>query len=72
MSGRIVSHVGNQAVVELSSKNVPELRSSVSVNGKKIGKVFDVIGNVDKPYVVVSLSSNIGLEAVGCNVMWGQ
>lgn len=72
MSGRIISQVGNQAVVEISSQETPELGSSVSIDGKKIGSVFDVIGNVEKPHVVVRLSSRDNRNIVGCNVLWGR
>ena len=72
MSERIVSNIGNQAVVEMSSRNVPEIGSVVSIDGKKVGNVFDVIGNVEKPYVVVRLSSKVNREVVGCDVLWGR
>ena len=71
MSGTIVSCVGNQAVVEISSDDVPEFGCDVSSGGRKIGRVFDIIGNVKKPYVVVKLS-NLKQKTVGCQVSWGR
>jgi rRNA processing protein Gar1 len=71
MSGRIVSHIGNQAVVEMSGREIPDLGWTVSSGGKKIGSVFDVIGSVRKPYVVVRLSSKGGRDIDGCTVSWG-
>jgi len=71
MSGRVVSYVGNQAVVEISSANVPDFGCVVSAGGRKIGRVFDVIGNVEKPYVVVKLS-DLNRMSAGCQVSWGR
>ncbi|MFH1125789.1 MAG: hypothetical protein V1703_01570 [Candidatus Altiarchaeota archaeon] len=71
MHGRIVSQIGNQLVAEMPSTEVPELGSSVFVNGKKMGVVFDVIGVVEKPYVVVRLSCKASREMVGCDVSLG-
>jgi rRNA processing protein Gar1 len=70
MSGRIVSHIGNQVVAESSSKDVPDLRSNVYANGRKIGSVFDLIGNVEKPYIVVRLLSSDSRIVVGSDVSW--
>ncbi|MDD5111673.1 MAG: hypothetical protein PHG85_03945 [Candidatus Altiarchaeota archaeon] len=71
MSGRIVSHIGNQAVVEMSGNDIPDLGWSVSTGGRKIGSVFDVIGSVRKPYVVVRLSTTASRSIDGCTVSWG-
>jgi rRNA processing protein Gar1 len=70
MCGRVVSHIGNQVVVEMSSSQVPDLGVVVSAGGKKIGRVFDVIGNVEKPYVIVGLSRNAKQTVVGSQVSW--
>jgi rRNA processing protein Gar1 len=71
MSERIVSRVGNQAVIELSSAKIPVLGSPVISGGMKIGTVFDVIGSVEKPYVVVRLSAHASPDVVGRSVSWG-
>lgn len=70
MSGRIVSRIGNQAVVEMSYREIPDLGSGVFVSGRKIGRVFDVIGSVDKPLLVVGLSRNADNKIIGCSVSW--
>lgn len=57
--GKITSCVGNQAVVEAhaDSINKAELGSDVFLNkSHKIGIVFDIIGRVSSPYVVVRLN----------------
>jgi rRNA processing protein Gar1 len=71
MSGRIVSRIGNQAVVEMSSREIPELGSGVFLSGRKIGRVFDVIGSVEKPLVVVGLSRGADASIIGRDVSWG-
>jgi len=72
MPERIVSRIGNQAVVELSSEKIPILGSPVLSGGRKIGMVFDIIGSVEKPYVVVRLSSNVSTDVIGLTVSWGS
>ena len=52
-SGKIVSRVGDQTVVELKSSDIPGFGLGAFCEGRKIGVVFDVIGRTDKPYVVV-------------------
>lgn len=52
-SGKIVSRVGDQTVVELLDSTVPNMGQGVFLDGKKVGAVFDIIGRMDKPYVVL-------------------
>ncbi|HEX55037.1 MAG: hypothetical protein DRO94_03630 [Candidatus Altiarchaeales archaeon] len=44
---------------EISLKNARRLlRKTAYLNNKKIGVVFDIIGRVDKPYIVIKLFGN--------------
>ena len=52
-SGKVVSKVGDQVVVELPTEKVPKLGMQAFCDGSRVGVVFDIIGRVDKPYVVV-------------------
>ena len=72
MSGRVLSCIGNQAVVDISSSSIPKISSNVSISGKKIGRVFDVIGHVEKPYVVVKLSPKLNQDLTGSTVSWNE
>ena len=52
--GTIKSQIGDLVIVETSaSEELPELGKTFSLGKNKIGKVFDIIGNVKNPYVVV-------------------
>lgn len=53
--GKIISLVGDEAVAEVDSSKAPRLGRKVSINGKFLGKTFDLIGNVNKPYCVIKL-----------------
>jgi rRNA processing protein Gar1 len=52
-SGKIVSRVGDQLVVELAGGGVPDMGRAVFCGSQRIGSVFDIIGRVESPYVVV-------------------
>jgi len=61
--GRVVSKIGNEVVASFPDSERPkDLRTAGSLYGKKIslgsskkGRISDIIGRVDNPYVVVKL-----------------
>ncbi len=65
--GKITSYVGDMAVVSPADlKCVLSLNlarrlygKTTSVDKLKMGKIFDIIGRVDRPYLVVRLSKNL-------------
>jgi len=57
---RITSIVGDKIVVCVSPSSVEQIYGKVvSIGKKRIGKVFDIIGRVDNPYIVIKLFSNM-------------
>ncbi|MCX6695615.1 MAG: hypothetical protein NTU61_04905 [Candidatus Altiarchaeota archaeon] len=63
-SGKIVSKVGDQIVVELAGVGIPGLGKRAFCNGKNVGVVFDIIGRVEKPHVVVR-TRNLEANLIG-------
>ncbi|MBU4202155.1 MAG: hypothetical protein L6243_01605 [Candidatus Altiarchaeales archaeon] len=58
--GRVVSEIGNEVVASFPDSDVPrDLGSASHLYGKRIslgsrkGRIFDVIGRVDSPYLVI-------------------
>jgi rRNA processing protein Gar1 len=64
---KITSRVGDMLVASSTDlKGVISLKSARELYGKtasacklRVGRVFDVIGRVDEPYIVIRLSKNI-------------
>lgn len=61
--GKVVSEIGNEVVASFSDSEIPDdLRAASRLYGKKIslgsrkGRIFDVIGRVDSPYLVIRQS----------------
>jgi len=58
-SGEIKAYIGNEAVIgPIKYGEIPEINSTVLESDSKtmIGRVSDVIGRVNAPYLVVKLS----------------
>lgn len=62
--GRIISKLGNEVVASFPDSGIPKnLKTVAGLYGVRIslgdsgrGKVFDIIGRVENPYLVVKLS----------------
>ena len=58
--GKITSLVGNKIIANVSSSSIGNIYGKkASVDGKRIGRVSEIIGRVDSPYAVIKLSPNI-------------
>ena len=64
MKGKIISHLGNEIIVSVTedSAKTMDLKTAkklygktASVDNSNVGKVFDIIGRTESPYVVVKL-----------------
>ena len=55
--GEIVSLVGENALIK-GFDELPKIGSPVYIKAKRIGKISDIIGSVDKPYVVLKKAKN--------------
>ena len=60
--GKVVSEIGNEVVASFPDSDVPgDLGSASRLYGKRIslgsrkGRVSDIIGRVDSPYLVIKL-----------------
>ena len=61
--GKIKSIVGNEIVVESKElKELPKVGSIAFVQEKRIGRIFDIIGRVTMPYVIIKAFRNINSE----------
>ena len=67
-AGKITSCVGNMAIASLNLASDASInlnkanrlyKRRVSVNNKRIGRIFDVIGRVERPYLVIRLNRSI-------------
>jgi len=67
-TGKITSCVGNMAIASLkltsdTSINLNKAhrlyKRKVSVNNKRIGRILDVIGRIERPYLVIRLNRSI-------------
>lgn len=57
--GKIIANQGNKLIVQSFSSSVSGLQGKKAhVKGRKIGWVSEIIGRVDKPYLVIELFKN--------------
>ena len=63
ITGKINSRMGDKLIIKVESSDLNSVKrlqsKSVFVEGKKIGKVSEIIGNVCSPYIVVKIFKNI-------------
>ena len=57
-TGKIVSIVGDQLVVETNAADAHLMKTAYTSKGA-LGRVVDVIGKADRPYLVVKPSKNV-------------
>lgn len=77
MKGRIISRVGNVIIASVSPdpEKPVDLKTARNIYGRiasadssNIGKVFDVIGRTESPYLVIKLFKGIGSNLAGKSI----
>jgi len=59
VSGKIISQVGDELVIQTASNETPKIGDTVSCESQAIGRVYDIIGNAKNPYPVAKLAKTL-------------
>ncbi len=74
MKGKIISRIGNEIIASVpqDSEKTLDLKTArkiygktVSVDNSNIGKIFDIIGRTESPYIVIKLFKGKNSDIIG-------
>ena len=70
-AGRVVTKAQGVAVIRAEGERIPEIGDTViDERLRKVGRVVDIFGPVDRPYLAISPETGVGLDGLLSDVLY--